>query len=186
MSIKNKETLFCSGWEFSKNPIGTEYSDNLDWKSVDLPHDWLICQTEDLYETSTGWYRKTLEYTKKEGIRTALRFGGVYMDSRLYVNGELAFEWKYGYSTFEADITDFLRDGENLISVRVDHRSPNSRWYSGAGIFRKVYLKEYPECHIASDGVYISADIDGNVTLSAEVIRRKRAGWRTFNCAGDF
>lgn len=171
MGVKNKETLFCSGWEFSKNPIGTEYSDNLDWKSVDLPHDWLICQTEDLYETSTGWYRKTLEYTKKEGIRTALRFGGVYMDSRLYVNGELAFEWKYGYSTFEADITDFLRDGENLISVRVDHRSPNSRWYSGAGIFRKVYLKEYPECHIASDGVYISADIDGNVTLSAEVVR---------------
>lgn len=171
MSVKNTEKLFCGGWEFSKNPIETEYSENLDWRPVDLPHDWLIYQTEDLYETSTGWYRKNFEYAKKEGVRAALRFGGVYMDSRLYVNGELAFEWKYGYSTFEADITDFLRDGENLIAVRVNHRSPNSRWYSGAGIFRKVYLKEYPDCHIASDGVYISADISGDVTVSAEVLR---------------
>lgn len=171
MNVKNTEKLFCNGWEFSKNPIDTEYSEDLAWRPVDLPHDWLIYQTENLYETSTGWYRKTLNITKKEGIRTALYFGGVYMDSRLYVNGVQAFEWKYGYSSFEADITDFLRDGDNLIAVRADYRSPNSRWYSGAGIYRKVYLREYPECHIANGGVYISANIDGDVTVSAEVIR---------------
>ncbi|MCM1381950.1 MAG: DUF4982 domain-containing protein [Muribaculaceae bacterium] len=176
MSVKNTEKLFCGGWEFSKNPIGTEYSDSLDWKPVDLPHDWLIYQTENLYETSTGWYRRKLAYSKKEGVRTALRFGGVYMDCRLFVNGKQAFEWKYGYSTFEADITDFLTDGENLIAVRVDYRNPNSRWYSGAGIFRKVYIKEYPQCRISADGVYVSADVEGNVTVSVEVARPENVG----------
>ncbi len=163
--------LFCDGWEFSKNPIDTEYKDAADWKSVDIPHDWLIYQVKDLYETSTGWYRRKLDYSKKPGIRTALRFEGVYMDSRVYVNGELAGEWKYGYSTFEIDITDYLKDGGNLIAVRVDYRAPNSRWYSGAGIYRRVWLKEYPDSHLASDGIYISSDISGNVSVSAEAVR---------------
>ncbi len=163
--------LFCGGWEFSKNPIDTEYKDAADWKPVDIPHDWLIYQVKDLYETSTGWYRRGLDYVKRPGMRAALRFEGVYMDSRVYVNGELAGEWKYGYSTFEFDITDHLKDGENLIAVRVDYRAPNSRWYSGAGIYRRVWLKEYPDCHLASDGIYISADISGKVSVSAEAVR---------------
>lgn len=167
------ETLFCNGWEFSKNPLGTEYSDSLEWQKVDIPHDWLINDTKNLYETSTGWYRKTFTHNVKEGMHTALRFEGVYMDSKVYVNGEFAGEWKYGYSTFEFDITAFLKDGENLITVRVDYQSPNSRWYSGAGIYRKVWLKAYPDCHILSDGVYISADTEGNVTITAETARPK-------------
>ncbi|MBQ5334036.1 MAG: DUF4982 domain-containing protein, partial [Oscillospiraceae bacterium] len=178
MNIKNTlgaycETLFCDDWEFSKNPLGTEYSEALEWQSVDIPHDWLIYDTKNLYETSTGWYRKKYTNTAKEGFRTAIRFEGVYMDSKVYVNGKLAGEWKYGYSTFEFDITDLLKDGENLITVRVDHHSPNSRWYSGAGIYRKVILKKYPEWHILSDGVYISADINGSVTVTAETARPK-------------
>lgn len=163
--------LFCDNWEFSKNPIGTEYQKAENWKPVDIPHDWLICQTKDLYETSTGWYRRNLVYDRKAGVRVALRFEGVYMDSRVYVNGILACVWKYGYSTFEADITNFLMDGNNLIAVRVDYRAPNSRWYSGAGIYRRVWLKEYPDCHILSDGIYISADISGNMTVSVEAER---------------
>lgn len=167
----SKNRLFCDGWEFSKNPIDTEYKDAAEWKPVDIPHDWLIYQVKDLYETSTGWYRRELNYTKKPGVRAALRFEGVYMDSRVYVNGALAGEWKYGYSTFEVDITDYLKDGANLIAVRVDYRAPNSRWYSGAGIYRKVWLKEFPDCHLASDGIYISADISGKVTVNAEAVR---------------
>ncbi len=162
--------LICDGWEFVKTPIGTEYSDSLEWKSVDLPHDWLIYNTKNLYETSTGWYRRKLFYTPAEGI-AALRFEGVYMDCKVYVNSECAGEWKYGYSTFEFEITDLLREGENLISVRVDHREPNSRWYSGAGIFRPVYFRQYPACRIVPDGIYISADIDGNVTITTETER---------------
>ncbi len=163
-----KQKLFCDGWEFSKNPIGTEYSENLKWIHVDIPHDWLIGQTKNLYETSTGWYRKVFSYEKKEHIRAALRFDGVYMDSKVYVNGTLVGEWKYGYSTFEFDITELLNSGENLVTVQVNYRSPNSRWYSGAGIYRKVLFREYNECHIVSDGIYICSDIDGSVTISAE------------------
>lgn len=164
----SKMTLLCDGWEFSKNPIDTEYSNDLKWIRVDIPHDWLIYNTKDLYETSTGWYRRTLDIHKNG--RTALRIDGVYMDSRVYVNGKLAGEWKYGYSTFEFDITDYLHDGENLITVRVDYRCPNTRWYSGAGIYRNVWLKQYNECHLVNDGIYVSTD-RGRVTITAEVER---------------
>ncbi len=170
----NSNTLINDNWEFLLMPIGSEYElamKSTDWKTVDIPHDWLIYQAKDLYKTSTGWYRRTFDHRKKPSVRAAIRFDGVYMDSRVYVNGTLAGEWKYGYSTFEFDITDLLNDGENLIAVRVDHRSPNSRWYSGAGIYRNVWFKEYNECHIVSDGIYISSDIDGNVTVSAETER---------------
>ncbi len=167
----SKDILFCDGWEFSKNPIGTEYSDSLKWNRVDIPHDWMIYEVRNLYETSTGWYRRKLTYHKVRGLRTSIRFEGVYMDSKTYVNGVPAGEWKYGYSTFEYDITDLLCEGENEITVRVDYRSPNSRWYSGAGIYRRVWLRTYPECHIVSDGVYIHAEADGCVTVSAETAR---------------
>ncbi|MDE7353171.1 MAG: DUF4982 domain-containing protein [Acetatifactor sp.] len=167
----SKKTLLCDQWEFSKNPIGTKYADGLDWRKVDIPHDWLIYDTRNLYETSTGWYRRKLYVEKKQTKCMSLRFEGVYMDSSVYVNGALAGEWKYGYSTFEFDITDFLSDGENEISVCVDYHSPNSRWYSGAGIYRRVWLKEYSECHITNDGIYISADMEGNVTVTTEVER---------------
>ena len=165
-----KKILFCDGWEFCKNPLGTDYDDAKGWAKVDVPHDWLIYDTRALYEDSTGWYRKKLYHTA-DGLRRSLRFEGVYMDSRVYVNGVLAGENKYGYTTFDVDITDFLNEGENEITVRVDHQAPNSRWYSGAGIFRKVWLNEYTPCHIMADGVYISADIDGNVTMTVEVER---------------
>lgn len=166
--------LLCDGWEFSKNPIGTEYSENLDWKKVDLPHDYLIYDTLNLYETSTGWYRRRLDY-KPQGRRTAIRFDGVYMDTKVYVNGTLAGEWKYGYTPFEFDITDLLKEGQNLLAVCVNYRSPNSRWYSGAGIYRKVWLKEYNDIHITNDGVYISAAADGTIQATIEIERPKDA-----------
>ncbi len=165
----NKSRLFCDGWEFSKNPIDTSCEEAADWHPVDIPHDWMIYQTRDLYETSTGWYRKTFTSQAAEGRRTAVRFEGVYMDSRVYVNGTLAGEWKYGYSTFEFDITSLIHKGENEIAVRVDYRSPNTRWYSGAGIFRDVYIKEYEPVHIAPDGIYISTSGDEvQVTVECE------------------
>ena len=165
-----KKTLFCDGWEFSKNPIDTEYDNATGWQAVSIPHDWLIWNTDDLYETSTGWYRRIFD-CKPDGARKMLRFEGVYMDCRVYVNKALTGEWKYGYTTFGFDITELLHEGENLIAVRVDHREPNSRWYSGAGIFRNVWLCEYPNAHITADGVYISADTDGKVIVTTEVER---------------
>lgn len=115
--------LFCNDWEFYKAAFGSDYSEDFAFKPVDIPHDWLIYDTNDLYETSTGWYRKNFSYQKEEGIRTFIRFDGVYMDSKVYVNGALAGEWKYGYSAFMFDITDLVKNGENIITVRVDRSS---------------------------------------------------------------
>lgn len=168
----SQKTLFCDNWQFSKQPFGTEYSDSFNWTSIDIPHDYLIENTKNLYETSTGWYRKTFDYTPNPDTLTSIRFEGVYMDSAVFVNGNRAGEWKYGYSTFEFDITHLLKEGENLITVRVNYRSPNSRWYSGAGIYRNVWLKETPVSHILPDGIYISTD-DNIITVSTELCRPK-------------
>lgn len=162
--------LFCDGWEFSLQPIGEEYREDFDWREVDLPHDWLIEDTKELYKTSTGWYRHKFTLPD-DGRRTAFRFEGVYMDCHVYVNGSLAGEWKYGYTTFELDVTDFVQVGENVITVRVDHREPNSRWYSGAGIYRRVWLKHFSQTHLLPDGIYINADMDGRVTVTVETER---------------
>ena len=126
--------LFNQNWTFLKTALGTELSDIIkrkgEFRAVDVPHDWLIYDSENLYENGTGWYLKTFSWNKKEEQRVFLVFDGVYMDSAVYVNGSLAMQWKYGYSAFEFDITDFLIEGENRIMVRVDYAAPNSRWYS--------------------------------------------------------
>ncbi len=156
----NQKVLFNTGWQFSKTELGVEYEQKERWqadlKPVALPHDWLVWQTDRLYEDGIGWYVKDWQVEKAAGERIYLRFDGVYMDSALYVNDYLVGEWKYGYSTFAYDVTDALREGENRLVMRVVHHSPNSRWYSGAGIYRNVWLVTVPQVHMASDGIYVS------------------------------
>jgi len=157
----SQKILFVDRWGFSKHRIGTELENvinpTINWESVDLPHDWLIYNTNDLYETTQGWYRKTFHIEKYLDInRVFFRFDGVYMDCTIYINGTEAFEWKYGYSTFEFDATNYLMMGENEIYVRVIHECPNSRWYSGAGIYRKIWMKIKPNTYLVSDGIYIA------------------------------
>ena len=158
MSIKRK---LNGGWHFSKQPLGSELAkvaEDAVWMPVTLPHDWLIYNTNALYENGEGWYWTTLILDEVPSQQLlSLRFEGVYMNSTLYINGHTAGEWKYGYSTFEFDITPYLVQEENHIYIRVIHESPNSRWYSGAGIYRSVWLKTTPRTHIASDGIYIAA-----------------------------
>jgi beta-galactosidase len=150
----NKKILFNDGWEFSKSGLEATDSTGLIFEPVDLPHDWLIYNTLDLYENSIGWYRRSFNYSDEEKA-ILLYFEGVYMDSSLYVNGKLIGEWKYGYSSFEHDITEALVKGKNEIIMKVVHQGPNSRWYSGAGIYRNVWLKSREKNHILTDGVYI-------------------------------
>ncbi|GIO16785.1 hypothetical protein J19TS2_63400 [Cohnella xylanilytica] len=152
----NNKILFNDGWEFAKSGLDAADAESLSFEPVDLPHDWLIYDTLNLYEDGIGWYRKRFTYTE-EADQVLLHFDGVYMDSSLYVNRRLVGEWKYGYSSFEHDITDALRPGDNELLVKVVHRSPNSRWYSGAGIYRNVWLKTRGRTHLATDGVYVSA-----------------------------
>lgn len=172
----DRKRLLNDNWEFVKTPYGTGLEElsawEKDFKQVDIPHDWLIYDTERLYETGTGWYRRHLEMTAEDGFVRLLRFDGVYMDSKVYINGQLVGEWKYGYSTFEFDITKYLQAGDNVIMVRVDHHEPNSRWYSGAGIYRNVWLKTVPAVHFASDGIYVATRRQGEdfvVEIEAEV-----------------
>ena len=152
--------LFNDGWNFSKQPLGKSFEEmqkNVsEFSPVEIPHDWLIYNTNDLYETSVGWYRKNFTVKLNEGEKILIAFDGVYMDSTLFVNGKQAGEWKYGYSQFRFDITEFLKDGDNELILRVVHQSPNSRWYSGAGVYRNVWLITEPAAYLVTDGVYIS------------------------------
>lgn len=154
--------LFNDNWYFCKTAPEETAGD---FSPVQLPHDWLIYNTNNLYESSYGHYRKLYDFGSISSRSIRLYFEGVYMDCTVYVNGQSAFDWKYGYTSFEADITPFLHDGENEIYVLVRHLSPNSRWYSGAGIFRDVWLINSPESHLVTDGVYFHAEKQGEVRL---------------------
>lgn len=156
--------LFHDGWRFLKLKADTEYETAEksfgEAKAVDIPHDWLIYDSCNLYADSTGWYCKRFVW-EEEGKRCFLTFDGVYMDSSVYVNGRKAGEWKYGYSAFTVEMTDFLCFGENLIVVRANYKSPNSRWYSGAGIYREVWLRITEKICLEENGIYISTEKDG-------------------------
>ncbi|WP_199619576.1 glycoside hydrolase family 2 TIM barrel-domain containing protein [Paenibacillus alkalitolerans] len=164
----NTKQLFNDGWEFAKSGLDAADCEGLRFEPVDLPHDWLIYNTLALYENSIGWYRRKFVRTREQlqsGQQLLLYFDGVYMDCSVYVNGQLVGEWKYGYSSFEHEITDAVVEGENEIVVKVVHRSPNSRWYSGAGIYRNVWLKTRDKNHIVTDGVYVSTKEQDGVWL---------------------
>lgn len=173
----SKKIRLHDNWLFSKQAVGTTleqiHQDSVAWSCIDLPHDWLIYQTKDLYETSEGWYQRILKKSSLEDdVCYSLCFDGVYMNSSLFINDILVGDWKYGYSSFEFDITNFLTKDENEILVRVVHESPNSRWYSGAGIYRNVYLKSYPKVHLSSNGIYIHPNFqDGawSIDITTEI-----------------
>ncbi|RRJ61720.1 DUF4982 domain-containing protein [Paenibacillus oralis] len=157
----NMKIRFNDGWEFAKSGLEVVSPADLSFEPVDIPHDWLIYNTLDLYEKSIGWYRKTFTYTGSDE-EVLLAFDGVYMDSTLYVNGQQIGEWKYGYSSFEHEITEALVAGNNEILLKVVFQSPNSRWYSGAGIYRNIWLKTRGRSHIVTDGIYVSTARDGD------------------------
>ncbi len=138
-------------WEFS-----LDNTDN--FSPVLLPHDWLIADVNNLYKSGVGYYRRKLDCSQLSGEkRVIIRFDGVYMDSSLYVNGSLAGEWKYGWTAFFFDITQFLSiSSNNTLLLKVNYQAPSARWYTGAGIYRDVYLDIRESCHFKQDGIYIT------------------------------
>lgn len=154
--------LFNGGWSFWCGEPDLDVSEAgkhlTEFQKVDLPHDWLIADAKNLYRDGCGFYRNFFSMQPKENKRYSLIFEGVYMDTTIWVNEQQAGEWKYGYSTFEIDLTPFVKAGENEILVSVNFRSPNSRWYSGAGIYRDVWFKETPETYIRENGVYVHTE----------------------------
>ena len=154
------KTLWNDGWVFLKTQPEENFTDVQqkaeEFQPVDVPHDWLIYDATKLYEDSRGWYRKQFYWDGDREKRVFLTFEGVYMDCCIYINQAPAFEWKYGYSGFTFELGPFLQKGENEICVCATFRNPNSRWYSGAGIYRNVWLKITEKTYIAEDGIYIS------------------------------
>lgn len=163
------EILFNDNWQFVLKEVGTPFYDierEYSWSDVELPHDWLIENTDRLYETGEGWYKKEFAVTGYETSKAyILRFDGIYMNSTVYVNGTEIGSWKYGYSSFSFDISAYLREGNNRVHVKVCHESPNTRWYSGAGIYRNVTLRVTSKIHVKENGVYISSKKIGNSWL---------------------
>lgn len=173
---------FYRGWEFYR----TELSATLEevtaqrehFRPVELPHDWLIYDVKNLYRDGCGWYRKEFQLLRPEAP-VILRFDGVYMDSTVYVNGRKIGDWKYGYSTFDMDIAGAVKEGWNEVVVQVRYRAPNSRWYSGAGIYRKVWIKLCEEAYLPPDGTYVSTKpCEGGFQLEAET----ETGGKTEGC----
>lgn len=157
--------LFNDNWFFCKKPLDTKIDDfyqEKDWQAVDIPHDWMIYDSENLYEQAVSCYKKTFTVEDIGSDRLSILFEGVYMDNTIYLNGEKIYEWKYGYSQFEIDLTDLVKPGENTIWVKNVYQLPNSRWYPGSGIYRNVWLVRRPDVHFTTDGSYLSTEKNGD------------------------
>ena len=141
--------------------------DDSKWRRLDVPHDWAI--EGDFYVSNPsgagggalpggiGWYRKHLLLPELGSDRYFIEFDGVYMNSTVYVNGKEVGFRPYGYSSFEYDITPYLKAGDNVVAVRVNNSDqPNSRWYSGCGIYRHVWLTKTNAIHVKHWGVRVT------------------------------
>lgn len=173
----NRITELMDGWEFAlfhaeKGVVlSKEKQPEEDcYRPVAIPHDWVIAEPFDREmeqggaqgfrrRTGIGWYRKSFSLKKKEPQgHYFLKFGGIFEQSTIWINGNEAGGQKYGYTTFELEITDFVKDGENQILVRVDNTAfPADRWYSGGGIYRTVTLRETKEAWIDRMKVKVKA-----------------------------
>ena len=187
-TVQGRERMcFDRDWRFtladSAVMASPDYND-AHWRRLDVPHDWAIEGDFSAGNPSgagggalpggIGWYRKA--FTIENGGRFFLAFDGVYMNSTVYVNGKEVGYRPYGYSSFEYDITPYVREGRNVVAVRVDNSDqPNSRWYSGCGIYRHVWLTRTAPVHVAHWGTHVVATVEKNkgkvaieVTLNGE------------------
>ena len=177
LQIHGQTVLFDSDWKFHRG--GAQYAeqpgfDDSSWRKLDLPHDWSI---EDLPGTTspfnrdaisqvsggfttggTGWYRKTFAIPEEQkNKRIVILFEGIYMNSEIWLNGVSLGSHPYGYTSFWFDITDKVKFGnENILAVKVRNEGENSRWYSGSGLYRHVWLKTLDTVHISQWGISIT------------------------------
>ncbi|MBN1155317.1 glycoside hydrolase family 2 protein [candidate division KSB1 bacterium] len=168
--------LFTANWKFHLGdvPGGQETAlDDSAWRVLDLPHDWSIeGEFSDAHPATPGggalpggigWYRKhfTVPETSKE-VMMFIEFDGVYRNSEVWLNGHYLGKRPYGYSSFRYELTPFLNFGEtnNILAVRVDNsKQPNSRWYSGSGIYRNVRLVTVGKMHVDHWGTFITTPL---------------------------
>jgi beta-galactosidase len=170
-----RKQLFDYDWKFflgdASEAKATDFDDE-SWRKLDLPHDWSIEAKihpknptgggGGFFPAGIGWYRKTFQVpAESKDKKTAIYFEGVYMNSEVFINGKSLGVYPYGYTSFSYDLTPYLNFGkENVIAVRVDNsQQMNSRWYSGSGIYRHVWMMVADPVHVAHWGVAITTPV---------------------------
>lgn len=171
-SVSPRERMDFNGdWTFNLGDVPEASDPEFDdsgWRKLDLPHDWAV--EGDFSQDApsgtgggalpggTGWYRKTFFVPEEQSdMLWRLDFDGVYMNAEVFVNGQSLGVRPYGYISFGYDISPLLRWGEkNVVAVRVDNSDqPNSRWYSGCGIYRNVWMTRTGRVRVAPNGTYV-------------------------------
>jgi len=186
-SNKVRERIsFDLNWKFQKvNIPGSEAVDfnDKDWRSLDVPHDWSI---EGKFEKNNpsgaaggylpggvGWYRKTFTLPQNyDDKKVIIEFDGIYMNSDVWINGNHLGKSIYGYLSFHYELSPFLNygDKQNVIAVKVDNsEQPNSRWYSGSGIFRHVWLTATDKIHVAHWGTFVTTPEVSNESAKVHI-----------------
>ncbi|SCW80931.1 beta-galactosidase [Mucilaginibacter sp. NFR10] len=180
-----RKHLFDYNWKFSLGDDSLarlrDFNDNA-WRNLDLPHDWSIEGSVSLknptggaggyFPAGIGWYRKTFKVAPEwKGKNVSVYFEGVYMNSEVFINGKSLGIRPYGYSSFRYDLSPYLDfNKDNVIAVRVDNSQQiNSRWYSGSGIYRHVWMDVTNPLHIADWGVAITTPEVSSKQASVQV-----------------
>ncbi|NLI25126.1 MAG: glycoside hydrolase family 2, partial [Bacteroidales bacterium] len=170
-NVRNTED-FNSDWKFALGDFpdaSQPVFDDGSWRTLDLPHDWSI---EGSFSPNhpagtgggalpggIGWYRKTFEVPAADSTKKIfIHFDGVYRNAEVWINGQYLGKRPYGYSSFRYELTPWLNfGGKNILAVKVDNsKQPNSRWYSGSGIYRNVWLVKTGKIHVDLWGTYIT------------------------------
>ena len=187
---------FDSGWLFQRyglqpdgtsieEPSGLEKADLDDssWKEIDLPHDFAIegpfridleGATGKLPYQGIGWYRKHFVPEFQSGERTYIDFDGAMANAEVWLNGQYVGTWPYGYNSFRMDLTPYIQSGkENVLAVRLDTEKWGSRWYSGAGIYRHVWMVHCQPVHVSHWGTFITTpevtDLSAKINMEISV-----------------
>lgn len=190
-AVGREHRSFDFGWRFHLGDSpGAEQSTyrDADWRAIDVPHDWSIEGPYDEHAptggaggylpTGIGWYRKTFqlpESARSQLVR--LQFDGIYQHSTVWINGHELGHRPYGYATFAYDLTPYLKFGDtpNILAVRADNSAqPNSRWYSGSGIYRHTWLTITDPLAIAPQGVFVTTPEISPARATVRVLTRVR------------
>ncbi|MCL6592276.1 MAG: DUF4982 domain-containing protein, partial [Firmicutes bacterium] len=185
---------FGEGWKFYKGDVSggqnTGFNDS-GWANVTLPHDWSIYNSFNqgsaagsgggYLDGGIGWYRKTFTIPSDyAGKKVFVEFDGAYMNSQVWINGTLLGTRPYGYISFEYDLTPYLvYGGSNVIAVRLNNNQPTSRWYSGSGIYRNVWLTVLNQTHVDYCGMFVTTpSVSGSsatVNVKTKVVNQSGA-----------
>lgn len=212
----DRKTLFDEGWRFylgsAKGAESVAYPD-ASWRTVDLPHDWSVEPLENQEADKVvgpfsrqsaggiatgqtvggeGWYRKTFVIAPEDaGKRHELYFEGIYNQSEVWINGRKAYRNVYGYSSFRFDITPYCNPAgvENVVAVRVLNEGKNSRWYSGSGIYRHVWLLRTSPSYIEDWGTFVrtasATEQSAEIALTTSVVNGDERGTTAYRLQAE-